>query len=110
MVSPGLLVRKSLAVVDVGISFDQAFVDRLKQRFGVDIAVHTPDGETFKRLASTFGEGSAASDAERFPDSRSDNVSCPLSLPAGARGRDDTDGHLIDRALAHLRALLEETW
>jgi methyl-accepting chemotaxis protein len=55
---------KSLAVVDVGISFDQAFVDRLKQRFGVDIAVHTPDGDTFKRLASTFGEGSAASESE----------------------------------------------
>ena len=55
---------KSLAVVDVGISFDQAFVDRLKQRFGVDIAVHTPDGAAFKRLASTFAEGSAATEDE----------------------------------------------
>ncbi len=55
---------KSLAVVDVGISFDQAFVDRLKQRFGVDIAVHTPDGDSFKRLAATFTEGSAATEAE----------------------------------------------
>jgi methyl-accepting chemotaxis protein len=57
---------KSLAVVDVGISFDQAFVDRLKQRFGVDIAVHTPDSGTglFKRLAATFSEGSVATEAE----------------------------------------------
>jgi methyl-accepting chemotaxis protein len=63
-VAPIPQAGKSLAAVDIGISFDQAFVDRLKQRFGVDLAVHAVDGDKFKRLASTFGEGSLATAPE----------------------------------------------
>jgi len=37
---------KSLAAVDVGVTFGKEFVDRAKQRFGVDLAVHWFDGKT----------------------------------------------------------------
>jgi methyl-accepting chemotaxis protein len=45
---------KTLAVADIGLEFGKEFVDRIKQRFGVDLAVHRLDGATFKTLASTF--------------------------------------------------------
>ena len=47
---------KSIANVDVGAAFGKEFVDRVKQRFGIDIAVHWFDGTSFKRLSSTFGD------------------------------------------------------
>jgi methyl-accepting chemotaxis protein len=47
---------KSLAVVDIGVSFGKEFVGRAKQRFGVDLAVHSFDGQNFVRLASTMGD------------------------------------------------------
>ena len=34
----------------------QEFVDRAKKRFGIDLAVHSFDGQSFKRLSSTFGD------------------------------------------------------
>ncbi|HEY4987534.1 MAG TPA: methyl-accepting chemotaxis protein [Bradyrhizobium sp.] len=46
---------KSFANVDVGAAFGKEFVDRAKQRFGVDLAVHWYDGKEFKTLSSTFG-------------------------------------------------------
>jgi methyl-accepting chemotaxis protein len=55
---------KSLANVDVGAAFGREFVDRVKQRFGIDIAVHWFDGTNFKRLSSTFGDGEVAMPAE----------------------------------------------
>jgi methyl-accepting chemotaxis protein len=54
---------KSLAVADVGIPFGKEYVDRAKQRFGVDHAVHHFDGKTFTTLASTF-EGAVATQDE----------------------------------------------
>jgi methyl-accepting chemotaxis protein len=51
---------KSLAVADVGVSFGKEFVDRAKQRFGVDLAVHWFDGKEFKKLSSTFGDAVVA--------------------------------------------------
>jgi methyl-accepting chemotaxis protein len=45
---------KSVAVADVGVGFGKEFVDRIKQRFGVDLAVHRPDGKGFATLAATF--------------------------------------------------------
>ncbi len=45
---------KTLAVADIGLEFGKEFVDRIKQRFGVDLAVHRLDGATFKTLSSTF--------------------------------------------------------
>ena len=54
--TPVMRDGKSLAVVDIGVPFGKEFVDRAKQRFGVDLAVHWLEGGTFKTLASTFGE------------------------------------------------------
>ncbi|MBR1208396.1 MULTISPECIES: methyl-accepting chemotaxis protein [unclassified Bradyrhizobium] len=47
---------KSIANVDIGAAFGKEFVDRAKKRFGIDLAVHSFDGQTFKRLSSTFGD------------------------------------------------------
>jgi methyl-accepting chemotaxis protein len=47
---------KSLANVDVGAAFGKEFVDRAKQRFGIDLAVYWFENQQFKRLSSTFGE------------------------------------------------------
>jgi methyl-accepting chemotaxis protein len=55
---------KSLAVVDVGATFGKEFVDRAKQRFGIDLAVHWFDGKAFKKLSSTFGDSVVATQEE----------------------------------------------
>ena len=55
---------KSLAVADIGVSFNKQFVDSVKQRFGVDLAVHRFDGKTFVNIGSTFAEKSLASEGE----------------------------------------------
>jgi methyl-accepting chemotaxis protein len=62
--APILRDGKSLAVVDVGATFGKEFVDRAKQRFGIDLAVHWFDGKAFKTLSSTFGDGVVASPDE----------------------------------------------
>jgi methyl-accepting chemotaxis protein len=55
---------KSLAVADIGVSFGKQFVDSAKQRFGVDLAVYRFDGKAFISIASTLGDGSAATQDE----------------------------------------------
>jgi methyl-accepting chemotaxis protein len=55
---------KSLAVADIGVSFNKQFVDNVKQRFGVDLAVHRFDGKAFATIGSTFSEQSLASPEE----------------------------------------------
>src|ERR1700692_1363585 len=55
---------KSIAVADIGVSFGKQFVDRAKQRFGVDLAVHRFDGKAFASIGSTFAEQSLASPEE----------------------------------------------
>jgi methyl-accepting chemotaxis protein len=55
---------KSIAVADVGVAFGKEFVDRAKQRFGVDLAVHWLDGKAFKTLSSTFGDAVVATPDE----------------------------------------------
>jgi len=55
---------KSIAVTDVGVTFGQEFVDRAKQRFGIDLAVHWFDGKSFKKLSSTFGDSVVATESE----------------------------------------------
>jgi methyl-accepting chemotaxis protein len=55
-ITPIVRDGKSLANVDVGAAFGKEFVDRAKQRFRIDIAVHSFDGKAFKRLSSTFGD------------------------------------------------------
>src|SRR5581483_11526251 len=51
---------KSIAVADIGVSFNKQFVDSVKRRFGVDLAVHRFDGKTFADIGSTFAEKSLA--------------------------------------------------
>lgn len=55
---------KSLAVAENGVPFGKEFVDRAKQRFGVDLAVHSFDGKELKRLSSTFGDAVVATPEE----------------------------------------------
>src|SRR5271155_5548364 len=55
---------KSLAVADIGVSFNKQFVDSVKRRFGVDLAVHRFDGNAFATIGSTFTEKSLASQEE----------------------------------------------
>jgi methyl-accepting chemotaxis protein len=63
-VTPMLHEGKSIGLIDVGISFDQAFVERLKRRFNVDLAVHVRDGDHFKSIAATFAERTTATQAD----------------------------------------------
>ena len=55
---------KSIAVADVGAAFGKEFVERAKQRLGVDLAVHWFNGKTFMKLSSTFGDGVVATPDE----------------------------------------------
>jgi len=55
---------KSLANVDVGAAFGKEFVDRARQRFGIDLAVHALDGQSFKTLSTTFGDQVVATQDE----------------------------------------------
>jgi methyl-accepting chemotaxis protein len=48
-------------VVDVGIVLGTEFADRIKQRLGVDVAIHAFEGQEFATLASTFAERTTAS-------------------------------------------------
>lgn len=54
--TPIIREGKTIAVADIGVSFGQEFVDSVKKRFGVDLAVHAFDGKAFKKLSSTFGD------------------------------------------------------
>jgi methyl-accepting chemotaxis protein len=63
-ITPIMRDGKSIAVADVGVPFGKDFVDRAKQRFGVDLAVHWFDGKAFKTFSSTFGDRVVATDAE----------------------------------------------
>ena len=42
----------------------EEFVDRAKKRFGIDLAVYSYDGSSFKRLSSTFGDDVVATPEE----------------------------------------------
>jgi methyl-accepting chemotaxis protein len=53
---------KAIATVDVGAAFGKEFVDRAKQRFGIDLAVYWFNDGQFKRLSSTFDEAVSTQD------------------------------------------------
>ena len=63
-ITPIMHDGKSLAVAESGVTFGKDFVDRAKQRFGVDLAVHGYDGKTFTRFSSTFGNVTVATPDE----------------------------------------------
>jgi methyl-accepting chemotaxis protein len=43
-----------LGLIDVGAPFGKTFVDTMKSRFGIDVAIHQLDGQIVKTLASTL--------------------------------------------------------
>ena len=55
---------KSVGVADIGVSFNKQFVDSVKQRFGVNLAVHRFDGKAFANIGSSFAENSLANEGE----------------------------------------------
>jgi methyl-accepting chemotaxis protein len=55
---------KSIANTDIGVAFGKEFVERAKQRLGVDLAVHWFDGKVFKKLSSTLGDAVVATPDE----------------------------------------------
>jgi methyl-accepting chemotaxis protein len=63
-ITPIMRDGKSVAVADIGIGLDKEFVDRAKQRLGVDLAVHVFDGKAFIRMSSTFGDAVVATQSE----------------------------------------------
>jgi methyl-accepting chemotaxis protein len=63
-ITPIMRDGKTLAVADIGAAFGKEFVDRAKQRFGIDLAVHSFDGKEFKKLSSTFGDAVVATPDE----------------------------------------------
>ena len=80
---------KSLAVADIGVSFNKQFVDNVKQRFGVDLAVHRFDGKAFANIGSTFVEQSLATQEElksAFEGSalRRDTTLGGVDIPSGS--------------------------
>jgi methyl-accepting chemotaxis protein len=62
--TPIMREGKSLATIDIGVVFGKEFVGRAKQRFGVDLAVHSFNGKGFTKLVSTFGDGAVATQDE----------------------------------------------
>jgi methyl-accepting chemotaxis protein len=58
---------KSIGVADIGVSFNKQFVDSVKQRFGVDLAVHRFDDKdrAFINIGSTFEKSLASPDELR---------------------------------------------
>ena len=62
--TPVMRDGKSLAVIDIGVAFGKEFVGRIRKRFGIDLAVHSFDGTSFRTLASTFGDTGVATPEE----------------------------------------------
>lgn len=55
---------KSLAVADIGVMFGKEFVDRVKQRYDIDLSVHSFNGKAFTTLSSTLSGNGIATDDE----------------------------------------------
>ena len=53
-----------IGVIDFGMSVGKPFVDAVKARFGIDIAIHTLDGKDYKTLISTLPNGTLGTPAQ----------------------------------------------
>jgi len=84
---------KSIAVADVGMDVGKEFADRIKQRLGVDVAIHGFDGQGVQTFTSTFAEKTTAT-----PDEL-------RSAFAGVRVRRDADigGHPVAVLLGQIK-------
>jgi methyl-accepting chemotaxis protein len=91
--TPMMRDGKSLAVADIGVSLNKQFVDSVKRRFGVDLAVHRLNGTEFVNIGSTFAEKSLASQDE-----------LRSAFDGGAFRRDATlDGHPVALYLGQIK-------
>ncbi|WP_207462348.1 methyl-accepting chemotaxis protein [Azospirillum sp. SYSU D00513] len=63
-VAPVSTGGRFVGAIDVGITFGPAFIDRIKTRFGVDLAVHRREGDAFTTLGSSLAEKTLASPEE----------------------------------------------
>jgi methyl-accepting chemotaxis protein len=63
-VSPIIKDGRMIAAFDIGIPFGKQFVERIKTRFGVDLAVHQSDAGTFKTLGSNIPGNTLATQQE----------------------------------------------
>lgn len=52
--TPMIVDGKTIGVIDVGTPFGKNFVERMKTRFGVDVAILQADGDKVKVIASTL--------------------------------------------------------
>ena len=55
---------KHLGVIDIGTAFGKAFIEPIKDRFKIDLAVHHFNGKDFTTTASTLPGGSTLTPAE----------------------------------------------
>jgi len=55
---------KRIGFYEVGMETGKEFAESIKARFGVDVAIHLADGQSFKTLVSTLPKGTTASPAE----------------------------------------------
>jgi methyl-accepting chemotaxis protein len=62
--TPMMRDGKSIGVIDIGVPFGKEFVDRAKQRFDVDIAVHRFENNEFRKLAATYNDAAVATQDE----------------------------------------------
>lgn len=49
-----------LGTIDMGAPFGATFVNAMKKRFAIDVAIHQIDGDTIKTLASTVGSSNTS--------------------------------------------------
>ena len=63
-VSPIVRDGAMIGAFDVGVPFSPQFVERIKRRFGVELAVHQADAGVFKTLGSSIAGDSLATQAE----------------------------------------------
>ncbi|MBI1779724.1 MAG: HAMP domain-containing protein [Proteobacteria bacterium] len=61
---PLMQADKQIGAYDVGMSIGKPFVDAIKARFGIDIAVHLADGKEFKTIISTLPNSTVGTAAE----------------------------------------------
>jgi len=59
-ITPIVRDGKSIGAIDIGIEFHDDFVARIKQRLGVDVALHGFDGQKFETLGSTIAAKTTA--------------------------------------------------
>lgn len=56
-----------IGAIDFGMSMGKPFVDAVKARFGIDLAIHAYDGKEYKTLISTLPNGTLGASAQYQP-------------------------------------------